>query len=88
MHQHSLDELSGPVRGSSAWWRGMGAQPEVSDEGTKSPHKRKKRPAREPGIRVELVNRVRAEIAAGTYDTQERWEAALDRLLDRLEGDA
>ena len=87
MHQHSLDELSGPVRGTSAWWRGMGAQPEVSDEGTKSPNKRKKRTACEPGIRIELVNRVRAEIAAGTYDTPEKWDAALDRLLDRLEGD-
>lgn len=31
-------------------------------------------------FRAELVARVRREIAAGTYDTPERWEAALDRL--------
>jgi hypothetical protein len=38
-------------------------------------------------IRKDLVDRVRKEIAAGTYDTQEKWEAALDCLLDRLERD-
>jgi len=36
-------------------------------------------------IWAELVERVRREIADGTYDTPEKWEIALDRLLDRLE---
>jgi hypothetical protein len=36
------------------------------------------------GIRHDLVARVRREIAEGAYDTEERWEAALDRLSDRL----
>ena len=27
------------------------------------------------------------EIAAGTYDTQEKWEAALERMMERLHGD-
>lgn len=36
-------------------------------------------------IRTELVQRVRQEIAAGTYDTPEKWDAALDRLFDRLD---
>ena len=36
------------------------------------------------GFRTELVERVRREIAAGTYDTPERWQAALDRLAERL----
>jgi hypothetical protein len=36
-------------------------------------------------IREELVDRVRAEIAAGVYDTDERWEIALDHLFERLE---
>jgi Anti-sigma-28 factor, FlgM len=35
-------------------------------------------------IRTELVERVRREIAAGAYDTPARWEAALDRLAERL----
>jgi hypothetical protein len=38
-------------------------------------------------IRQELVERVRREIAAGDYDTPERWEKALDRLLKRLHMD-
>ena len=36
-------------------------------------------------IRTELVARVRREIAAGTYDTEEKFEKALDKLLQRLE---
>lgn len=39
----------------------------------------------DPDIRADLVRRVRAEIAAGTYDTPAKWETALDNLLDRLE---
>lgn len=35
-------------------------------------------------IRYDLVNRIREEIAAGTYDTPERMDIALDRLLSRL----
>ena len=91
MHEHGPDELVGPVRGSPAWWRGMGAQPDPQDEGTPIPDKpRKKRPKSTKGakpIRTDLVERVRKEIAAGTYETQEKWEAALDCLLDKLERD-
>ncbi len=41
----------------------------------------------DPDVRTELVARVRREIAAGTYDTPEKWALALERLLDRLEDD-
>jgi anti-sigma28 factor (negative regulator of flagellin synthesis) len=37
------------------------------------------------GMRLDLIARVRQEIADGTYDTPEKWEAALDRLLERLD---
>lgn len=40
------------------------------------------------GIRWGLVARVRAEIAAGTYDTPEKWAAAEERLLRRIDGSA
>jgi hypothetical protein len=40
-----------------------------------------------PGIRHELVSRVRQEIRAGTYDTPAKLEAALERLLTRLADD-
>lgn len=37
------------------------------------------------GIRWGLVNRVRAELAAGTYDTDARWALAEERLLRAAE---
>ncbi len=37
----------------------------------------------DPAIRHELVARVRREIEAGTYDTPEKMEAALARMLER-----
>lgn len=37
------------------------------------------------GIRRELVERIRREIAAGTYDTDEKWLAAEAELLRRIE---
>ena len=36
------------------------------------------------GIRADLVARVRNEIAAGTYETPEKLDAALDRLLNEI----
>jgi len=44
-------------------------------------------PTADPDIRHELVSRVRQEINAGTYDSPEKLEAALDRLADRLDLD-
>jgi hypothetical protein len=44
-------------------------------------------PGGEEDIRHDLVAWVRREIAAGTYDTEARWQAALDRLLARLATD-
>lgn len=38
-------------------------------------------------VRQDLVARVRQEIQAGTYDTPEKLQAALDRLADRLAAD-
>lgn len=36
------------------------------------------------GNRAEVVARVRSEITAGTYETAEKLDAALDRLLDEI----
>ena len=33
-------------------------------------------------VRVDLVNRVRAQIAAGTYYTDEKFQAAMNRMFD------
>ncbi len=36
------------------------------------------------GVRQDLVDNIRAQIAAGTYDTPAKMDAALSRLLDEL----
>jgi hypothetical protein len=36
-------------------------------------------------FRAELVERIRREIAAGTYETPEKWQAALDRFLREVD---
>ena len=41
-----------------------------------------------PEIRQELVQRVKEEIAAGTYETEERIEGTITRLMDELFGDS
>jgi hypothetical protein len=38
-------------------------------------------------VRQDLIDRVRQEIKDGVYDTPDKFEAALDRLADRLESD-
>jgi negative regulator of flagellin synthesis FlgM len=42
--------------------------------------------SRLPEIRHERVEEVRQKIAAGVYETPEKLEIALDRLLDELHG--
>jgi negative regulator of flagellin synthesis FlgM len=37
-----------------------------------------------PDVRADLVAKVKAEIAAGTYETPERLEVAIDRLLNDI----
>ena len=39
-----------------------------------------------PDIRHERVEEVRQQIAAGTYETTEKLEIALDRLIDEMMG--
>lgn len=36
-------------------------------------------------IRWQLVERIRREIAEGTYETRDRWEQALEKLFRCLE---
>ena len=89
MHEHGPDDLPGPVRGSRAWWDGTGAPPDPSDgpPNQEKPQKRRRTSKDAAPMRMDLVDRIRNEIAAGTYDTQEKWETALDRMLDTLQSD-
>ena len=74
MFSHGPSCLSGPVTRTRGWWSRSPSDNPVT------------RPPDRP-VRTELVERVRREIAEGTYDTPEKWEAALDRLCRRLEGE-
>jgi hypothetical protein len=44
-------------------------------------------PLHDVDVRLDLVARVRQEIQAGTYDTPEKFEAAVDRMAARLKSD-
>lgn len=37
-----------------------------------------------PAVRTELVEQVKSEIAAGTYETPQRIEVAVERLMEEL----
>ena len=76
MHAHSKSCLVGPVSGTRPWWRDV----ELNDDPLTSNEK-------EPMFRAALVEQVRREIATGTYDTPEKMDIALDRLLRRLDGE-
>jgi len=77
MQAHNPTCLEGPITKARAWWL----------TAAKAAARQQPHPARPeaPLFRAGLVEEVRREIAAGTYETPEKWEAALDRLLDRLE---
>jgi hypothetical protein len=77
MYRHTHSRLRGPVSRARAWWKSaaFASQP-THDSGRRS---------QDPGIRVQLVARVRREIAEGRYETPDKWEAALERLLAHLD---
>jgi hypothetical protein len=69
MLRHDASCLSGPVSKSRRSWKQNHANP----------------PRDESRVRTELVERVRREIADGSYDTPEKLAIALERMLNRLE---
>jgi hypothetical protein len=73
MHRHGSSCLKGPVTLDRPWWARPSRKP------------RPRATTQAADIRTELVARVRREIAAGTYDTPQRWDAALDRLARSLQ---
>ena len=80
MQQHPADCLRGPVRRSRGPWTGPPEPfPEAGqvEKGVPQPG--------DPDIRWDLVERIRKEIAEGTYDTEEKLEKALERLWENME---
>jgi hypothetical protein len=68
MYRHGPTCLAGPVTVARPIWGEAFAEPLTDDFDSSE-------------IRADLVARVRREIAAGTYDTPEKFALALDRLL-------
>ena len=83
---HGIQGVKGPH--STNRTNGAKSSPSTSgpaDELEISPAGEAAAQAAESGdIRADLVARVRSEIAAGTYETPEKLDAALNGLLDEL----
>ncbi|MSR33095.1 MAG: hypothetical protein EXR99_16520 [Gemmataceae bacterium] len=71
MIKHGPSIISGPVSRTKKQW----------NSGKKNKNARKRRPSDAP-IRQELVDRIRKEIAQGKYDTDEKLQKALERLME------
>ena len=92
MFRHGPSCLLGPVTRWKEWW--LAATPRAAS--APLPRSRRRRPTpqhpprslvQDASIRWELVQRVRQELAAGVYETPQKWEIALERLFERLEAD-
>jgi hypothetical protein len=84
MHTHLPTCLPGPRSGARDWWRDI--QGPTPPDPSRPEGALPAGPADDdPTFRADLVARIRRQIAEGTYGTAEQWEAALDRLLKRLD---
>ncbi|HZT79478.1 MAG TPA: flagellar biosynthesis anti-sigma factor FlgM [Gemmataceae bacterium] len=79
MLRHGPTCLQGPVSLPRGRWAGLAPEADLVPGSD--------RPVRpdDPEVRTDLVERVRREIANGAYETPEKLEEALDRLIERLE---
>ena len=89
MYNHPSSPFAGPVTQARSWWADdqssatLLAQPFDLEEVVMNAGDDESLRSRRP-IRWDLVHRVRREIADGIYETPEKWDVALDRLMDRL----
>lgn len=81
MYRHVPANLRGPVTRDRDWWKSPAPAGEDAFVLRPSPDAA----PGTPGVRYDLVARVRREIAEGTYDAPEKWDAALGRMLARLD---
>jgi hypothetical protein len=88
MFRHGPSCLKGPLTRARNWWIPSakdGAQVNPIPRATEMTHPDYEPRLPDAPIRTDLVERVRREIADGTYETPEKWAAALNRLLEHLE---
>jgi anti-sigma28 factor (negative regulator of flagellin synthesis) len=77
MFSHGPSCLKGPLSRAHQRWTSP-----VVDATETNPRRDQDVPSRQ-----DLVERIRAAIAAGAYETPENWQIALDRLLRRLDAE-
>ena len=85
-HVHGTNSVNGPhhpqLRGPS---HGATAAPAARDQLDISPAAQAAIRAQETGeVRLDVVARIRSEIAAGTYETADKLDGAVERLLDEI----
>ena len=84
-HVHGAHGLQGPHRNPNTARPQTTSSNPIGDQVDISPAAEAAVEAAESGnFRADLVARVRNEIAAGTYETPEKLDAALDNLLDQI----
>jgi negative regulator of flagellin synthesis FlgM len=80
---HGINAPHTPFRNQPA--KDASATPAAGDRLEISPAAEAAVQATETGaVRHDLVNRIRSEIAAGTYETPDKLDAALTRMLDEI----
>lgn len=83
---HGTQGLQGPhrafpAREPAAQRNGSQDEVQFSSEALRLSRTEAEAEAPKSGIRFDLVNRIRSEIAAGTYDTTDKMDAALSKML-------
>ena len=81
---HGAQQIGPPHTSRVAQPTGTAAAAPIQDEVTISDAARGAEQSPATGIRQDRVDSIRAQIAAGTYDTPDKFEAAMNRLLDTL----
>jgi len=89
MHIHGTTHIHGPqgINAPHAPFRGQAVKPSAGavDRVDISAAAEAAIQATETGeIRHDLVNQIRAQIAAGSYETPDKLDAAIERLLDEI----
>lgn len=84
-HVHGAHGVKGPHQNRGAAPSQAAAQPTSGDQLEISPAAEAAiNAADKGGFRADLVERVRNEIESGTYESPDKLDAALDRLLNEI----
>jgi negative regulator of flagellin synthesis FlgM len=91
MHIHGTTHVHGPhgINAPHMTHRGQAAQSSPANRAVdqvdiSAAAEAASRAAETNGIRTDLVNHIRSQIAAGTYETPAKLDAALERLFDEM----